>query len=76
MSAEGKDVHREAEFEEGLPNGNHGAAQCDKEVSSAQPRDFERRACRYLFFLPDLLTFAISLNFARLASRYRLLSAA
>ncbi len=25
--------------------------------------------CQYLFFLPDLLIFAISLNFDRLASR-------
>ncbi len=32
--------------------------------------------CQYLFFLPDLLIFAISLNFAFFASRYRLLSAA
>ena len=31
---------------------------------------------QYLFFLLDLLVFAIFLNFARLASRYRLLSAA
>ena len=32
--------------------------------------------CQYLFFLPDLLIFAISLNFAFFASRYRLLSTA
>lgn len=32
--------------------------------------------CQYLFFLPDLLIFAISLNFAFFASRYRLPSAA
>ena len=32
--------------------------------------------CQHLLFLPDLLIFAISLNFALLVSRYRLLSAA